>query len=290
MKQIGSIFNLMVLLVILNISLQKLTAQEYKEVIKSDNSVWRIAHKQLSGNFIDTLYAAIQIGDYIEVLYKGTMFNGESKYVGKFRSSLDNSKLWYIPPDKTVEILVFDLSLKMGDEFNFGTYTAKVDSVFYLDSLKYIEFDISTDWNEKVRFIEGVGPNLSLIWAWETSGILSPFCVCKYEDSIEVYVNKNQNFINCDLNTTNSEYFAATDLIKISPNPIQDIFEIRINSIENYSKVELQIINSSNKILFKKRLIDNRTNINISGFSSGIYFVLIRFNQKNQNFTKIIKQ
>jgi hypothetical protein len=229
-------------------------------------------------------------GKYINLRYRGTMNYGEYAYVGKLRPDSINSKLWYIAPNETEEVLIFDLSLQKGDDFVFNYYTSKVDSVYYINGLKYIEFEATTDWDEKIRFIEGVGPNLSLIWAWESSGILSPYCACKYDNDDVVYINNNKHFNQCDLNTTGMSHFNNYNPIIISPNPVRDKLEIKIINIETYSKVELLISDINGKILLKQKLLDNQNKIDISEYMPGIYLLRINFDNSTSNSFKFIKQ
>ena len=284
------IFQILSFIGLIFICAETLVAQDYKAIIKSDTSTWRLAHKQLARQFIDTIYAASMEGNYTNLRYRGTMNYGDYAYVGKLRMNPNNSKLWYIAPNETEEVLIFDLSLIKGDEFDFNSFTSKVDTVYYMNNLKYIEFETLTDWDEKIRFIEGVGPNIRLLWAWESSGILSPYCVCKYDYGNAVYINNNEHFNQCNLNTTGMNHFVDFKSIMISPNPVKNKFEIKLDNIKSFKKIELIISDINGRILLKQKIVNNQNIIDISEYIPGIYLLRINFNNSISESFKIIKQ
>jgi hypothetical protein len=85
--------------------------------------------------------------------------------------------------------------LDVGDTFEFWEgYTGTVDSVYFLDDgRKVVSVDLPTGFEENVRFIEGVGPNASLMW----SGLSNTYLTCKYDNDELVYVNSNSLFEGC---------------------------------------------------------------------------------------------
>ena len=154
---------LFLLIYLLGLLFHKGFGQTYQKVAITDTTTWLVAQEQLFGRFIDTLYAKNQIDDQIEIWFGSSGF-GELFLMGFLRASEDNSKLWFSPngTSKNEELLVFDLTLEKGDTFYLGSTLTIVDTVFYRDNLMHIEFDISTIWDENLRFIEGVGPNISV--------------------------------------------------------------------------------------------------------------------------------
>jgi len=101
------------------ISVHSAFSQSYQPVVKSDTSVWFFAHKQLSGIYLDTLFAGQETTDGIEIWYKGTFYNHEEVFVGTIRSSENFDKLWFIPSEDSIEHLIYDISLEIGDEYHF---------------------------------------------------------------------------------------------------------------------------------------------------------------------------
>ncbi|MBI4646923.1 MAG: T9SS type A sorting domain-containing protein [Bacteroidia bacterium] len=278
---------------------QTVRGQVYLPVVKPDTSIWYLAHKQLAGNIMDTLFAKNKIGEYIEIWVRQQYGEGEDIYWGKIKSNPDNSKLWFVVspdwfPYDTTEKLIYDISLTIGDTFtfsNYGNFTDTVEDVFYENNLKYIEFkNKNTNWNEKVRFIEGVGPNTGIIVA-EYLGILDPYTVCKYERDSLFYVNQNDNFIGCTFNTSDIKSSNWMNHISISPNPFFHVLHINIidSLIYQNDKIYIQITNTYGQVVHNSKSKNtNVLTINTWDFNPGFYLLSIITN-KEVLTKKIIK-
>lgn len=276
---------LFLLIYILGLFFHKGFGQTYQKVAIPDTTTWLVAQEQLFGRFIDTLYAKNQIDDQIEIWFGSSGFD-EPIFMGFLRASEDNSKLWFSPngTSKNEELLVFDLTLEKGDTFYLGSTLTTVDTVFYRDNLKHIEFDISTIWDENLRFIEGVGPNISVAWIAHP-GILEPYVICKYDDAL-FYVAENPNFIDCNLDTTNSEEMDNYYEINIYPNPFEDCFRIYVFSLSN--KTEIIILDMKGRIVFNDTLLNGYNEICLASLQPGSYIINFLCNKTNYK-SKIIK-
>lgn len=278
---------IVVLFIIPHISL----CQVYKPVVIQDTSIWYFAQKQMAGRNIDTIFAGQKTDNSIEIWYKGAFCNREKTFVGKVRSSLKSDKLWYIPPDDTTEYLIFDLSLEKGEEFDFmnTTYPAKVDTVYYLNGLRVVEFNFYTDWNEPMKFIEGIGPNITIIWAWKDPGILSPFVVCLFEKDVIVYETSNESFIDCNFNTSSIEKSAIWD-IQFLPNPFIDQFMIRFNELNSSEIVNISIHTVSGNRIYDDNIYNKGEYYFITkNLAPGIYFITLMKSNNSRTY-KLIKQ
>ena len=248
--------------------------QTYQKVAIPDTTTWLVAQEQFSGRFIDTLYAKNQSDDKIEIWF-GSQYGVEQLFLGLLRSNEDNSRLWFTPygTGNNEEMLIFDLTLEKGDTFYLGSTLTTVDTVFYKDNLKYIEFDISTIWDENLRFIEGVGPNISIAWMAHP-GILEPYVVCKYDDAL-FYVAENPNFIECTIDTTDSEEFEKNDGIKIYPNPANGFISLSFPQVHNYNDVVFEVLSIDGRKLISKPIHSELSTQDISTLPTGMY--LYRF-------------
>ena len=276
---------LFLLIILLVLIFHKGFGQTYQKVAIPDTTTWLVSQEQLFGRFIDTLYAKNQSDDMIEIWF-GSKYGDEQLFLGLLRSNEDNTRLWFTPygTGNNEEMLIFDLTLEKGDTFYLGSTLTTVDTVFYKDNLKYIEFDISTIWDENLRFIEGVGPNISVAWMAHP-GILEPYVVCKYDDAL-FYVAENPNFIDCNINTTNSEELEYYYEINIFPNPFEDCLRIYVSSLGN--KTEIIISDMKGRIVFNDTLLNGYNEICLASLQTGSYIINVLFD-KTIYKSKIIK-
>ena len=115
----------------------------------------------------------------------------------------NDGKAWFVGTIETllggldtVEYLVMDLSLEIGDDFlvheSFGeTDLAVVDSIYYNSGFKYVRTTYQ-HWNsdEKLTFIEGVGTNYGLSYMHNVYNLCN--CLLSInQDSLQVYSNNN---------------------------------------------------------------------------------------------------
>ena len=77
-----------------------------------------------------------------------------------------------------------------------------------------------------------------------------------------------------------------SNLIKVFPNPAQDIINIELRNLEESMTVEL--IDVSGNLLFKK-VFTNQVQIKISDIPPGVYFTRIIKEGKILHSTKVMK-
>lgn len=268
-------------------------SQEYQTLIKPDTTKWLFAHKQLAGSFIDTFFVGNRIDSTsIKLYYNGQFFNSSSKYAGVIRLSSNNDKIWYTSPTDTTENLIFNMNLKINDEFTFPNIInpAVVDSIYYIDGLKVIEFNISSDWNEPIKFIEGIGTNLTFAWYWSDPGFLSPILVCSYNLSNRIYSISNDFFSDeCGLNTSSQGQLEDFNY-RLYPNPFTQylIVESSISLTERMLYISIHDI-LGKEVLQKISISNSRILINTEKLDPGIYLLKI-FNNNDNKIYKILKQ
>ncbi|MFV0591956.1 MAG: T9SS type A sorting domain-containing protein [Draconibacterium sp.] len=256
--------------------------QNFKPVIKPDTTIWYIAHQQLAGNFIDTLFAGEKIDGWTELWWKGTYGYNQKINYGKIKTSVNNDSIWYIPPEGSMPELVFNLNLVKGDTFEL--YNSIVDSVYILNGRKIIEFKEDTQWDEKLKFIEGVGPNNSCIYAGGI-GILHPLVVCQFENYSKIYSNLNSHFKDCSLLSTGIQKLQESN-IKVFPNPFAEQLNI---AFPNHKLRKVTLMDINGKVLYAQMNTRNYLSINTLQLKRGIYFLQIEENEKNTSY-KICKK
>jgi len=73
------------------------------------------------------------------------------------------------------------------------------------------------------------------------------------------------------------------------PNPTDDNLILTINDIE-FSNVKFKLVDATGKFLLEKKITDNQTTIDLSNYSSGIYFLNIQKGKSEIKSFKIIKK
>jgi len=271
------------------VSSAQLFAEEYKSVVKEDTSIWYVAHQQLAGNLMDTLIAMEKEGNWINIYAHGQYYFEDSTYLGKVQESSLHDKIWYIPPEETDSILVYDMTLEKGDTFILHGQPGQVDTVYFKNNRKHIEFNVHTYWGDSIQFIEGIGPNVSFIYFYENSGIHAPYVACKFNNNAHVYaVDNPEHFVGCTFNTSGVWENSVEDFpVQIYPNPFND--HLKVTGVNN-NEFGLKIVDVCGNIVIDKRLYNNTT-LNTGMLVKGFYIAkLINIKNKNSYNFKLIKQ
>lgn len=282
-------FKFIIFINIILISSTQLFAEEYKPVVKEDTSIWHVAHQQLAGNLMDTLFAMEKEGNWINIYAHGQYYFEDSTYSGKVQESSLHDKIWYVPPEETDSILVYDITLEKGDTFMLQGYPGQVDTVYFKNNRKHIEFNVHTYWGDSIQFIEGIGPNVSFIYFYENSGIHAPYVACKFNNNAHVYaVDNPKHFDGCAFNTSGVRENSGKDIpVQIFPNPFNDYLQIKGTTDDVFV---LKIIDVCGNIVIDKRLYNNTT-LNTGMLVKGFYIArLINIKNKNSYNFKLIKQ
>ncbi len=261
----------------------------FRPVLKSDSTSWDLAfimsstawdiaggemvgiHKLYTQKHPDSVYAELYL-----------KYFSNTEHFGRIREDTISGKLWYIPHHSIPpfnypeEILIMDLTLEVGDIFDFGWRSNTVDSVYFSDDgRKIIRFDgghfSPNYWNETTRFIEGVGPNSSVIWP---AG--NPYVTCKYDNDELVYVNSNSLFNGClPLDTGLDPELGNGFRVRLYPNPATEVLHLDIDH-SLLPTSEITIYNISGVALKHKHLQGYHHKIDLSAFNKGLYLVSIK--------------
>lgn len=261
-------------------------AQTYEPVIASDSISWDIAWKEMFGNVLGNLYS-LENGDsiYHYLYFQG--FYPYAEYVGKIREDGNTGRIWYIPPNHTEEYLIMDLTLSIGDTFELPVFNTNIPievvDVYYVDQRKTIEFDYQTQWDEPLRFIEGVGRNIAMMEFWIGE---FTYVACKYNSGELVYVNSNSNFIDCELDPTGIDPIHENP-VKVYPNPANEFLHISCAGMDCLD-MKISIINNYGLVVYSDQIIVGQT-VDITALPKGIYLIQISYNNDFKNI-KLIKK
>src|SRR5690606_3143852 len=162
------------------INIPNTEAQPYQSLFGTDSTNWVFKwFNQDQAGYEEVRYTIDTIIN--GVTYKKLkLSNFSSMYTCVFREDISQGKVWYrsLDPEAndSTEYLAFDFSLEVGDTFNVANMNTslqialyrKVDSVKYIDDLKYIYFDVefihmgdpgpdaNMEPHEPLTFIEGI--------------------------------------------------------------------------------------------------------------------------------------
>lgn len=167
--------------------IDKTETENFQAVLNVDSTSWDIAYKQLYGTVMTKLITKNNPDSIYSMMY----FYDDTQsldYAGKIREDTIIGKIWFVDPYYNNEILIMDMGLVKGDTFQIYNGWSTVDSVFYNDNKKIIRFNLQTRWDEPVMFIEGVGPNISLVYASDAD-FDRDYVTCKYNINTLVYIN-----------------------------------------------------------------------------------------------------
>ncbi len=189
-------------------------------------------------------------------------------------------------PDDTVERVIIRMDLNVGDTFDIsnirlhpGTYPDSfnvVDRIRYINGLKHIYFKgIYATYNEPYTLIEGVGPNMAILWkyaikpahAWSGGFYL----LCSYKNGQKTgYENKAYGGTCWQYTKLDKPIDAQGDEITLYPLPARTVVNIESKTGQKIHKI--QIINQTGKQI-KEVTAPVITSLEIEELPAGYYYL-----------------
>ena len=228
-----------------------LLAQNYNSIFGIENTTWKTPFCNL-----DQAHVKEQVSEMESMIngesYKmvGTIYSGGVSYDlagidanGFAREDVTTGKAWFMSTIETmsgldtVEYLIMDLSLNVGDTFLIyqpwnEVITSIIDSVYYISGVKHVQTNYHF-WgsDEPLTFIEGVGTNYSLGYMHDSFNM----CRCLIsinKDLDEVYSNSD-----CFPPMVGNETLIEEVSISIFPNPASTYLTVESNlkSVQDYA-------------------------------------------------------
>lgn len=220
-----------------------------------------------------------------------------AEYIGAIRE--EAKKVYYIGPDyfgvspfDSVDIILYDFSLSVGDTFTNGLFTineylvvSEIDSILINNNYrKRIHFQ-DYWW---VKWIEGVGNQNGLIFYSgdvPTNGIWNSL-VCLSEDNKVIYHNPDYDFCYYPI-LNNTQYRNLNDQMSIMPNPFKDNFIISlINSSLLIKSVTVYDLHGKLS-LHENMLNGNFHKVNTVDLFRGVFVLRVELNN-GRTVSKII--
>ena len=200
-------------------------------------------------------------------------------YAGCIRQEVENKKVFYVPDGNSVERLLYDFNLQVGDtvtdycKTQFNSYT-----VYSIDSI-LIGSSYRKRWHfygENYQLIEGIGGT------WDVLKNPCPtiniddcqyYLACFTQDGIQQYQSPTFNFcsITCNILTTaiNSKENKIT--VSISPDPFNTTTVLNIADA-HFTTCTLNIYDLSGRMVHRETISELSTIISRNAMTSGIYF------------------
>ncbi len=278
-----------ILISVLLIIVLHTSGQSYQAVIQSDSTSWDVAHMELFGIMMGTMFTK----SYPDSIYSNVFmsnFNYPPIYWGKVREDAISGKLWYIDIYGNDEKIIMDMDLIVGDTFQIKpNHYSTVDSVYYKNNRKIIRFDLETRWDEAVKFIEGVGPNISITYPLDDYDGF--YVSCKYNTDSLIYINSNPNFIDCEPDLSAINEISFREEIIIYPNPFTETLNIKLeNCLKNYTgKLQFNLYNSMG-FRIKNGIMPKSKSIELSDLKSGFYYIHLLSDNEIIHKQSVLKQ
>ncbi|MCB9045281.1 MAG: T9SS type A sorting domain-containing protein [Chitinophagales bacterium] len=189
----------------------------------------------------------------------------------------------YIFPGDSIEKLVMDMSLQIGDTFEFGLlagyYMAPVQTVtnVYVDQgRKHIEFQKQFSSNDKLSFIEGLSTSIGFVYK-DSNKIIqykdaySGMLLCIYKDSMNVYRSPYAitGFPDAcyPLNVNNIQ---PASPLSVYPNPSSGIFTI--NSPPVNTAIVVKDIDGRTVFEVPEQK-QAKLSVDLTEYPKGVYFI-----------------
>ena len=276
------------------------TRAQYESVFGANETSWNILTEEMAGRFLDSLvaccdttvngydYKLIQKYQYIE---NWNTWQLEPADYGVLREDTTTGEAWYLSLADHVERKVSDMTLAVGDSFavynlnTSGFDSVAVDSVYYINGRKYIRLDIVPfyhygDEEEKVKLIEGVGPNIGIYYGDVQFAIHAPYLLCAHKDGQQVYQNSNGEYGGyCSINVLNSTYDLdqMKSAIKSYPNPFSESITLEYEGEKYIGATTITIYNvKGQRVMTEQWTSGASKTIATVALPAGFYFMLLR--------------
>lgn len=264
----------------------------FKLISSNDTFINAILYKKININYFANLYNT----EPEAFLIREVTLQGKIWYKELYENSCGHVD--------TNEQLIVDYNLQLGDTFKnlsgllpshlIGDTIAVVDSVYYdMLNRKHIRFTKMifppsiapyTLLPYPVEFIEGIGPNISLVYRLNCSLFQRMVLVCDYKDGQQIFYD--DRYPSCDpLRELSVRGVNAID-INIYPNPTTG--SLTLNGLKGVNL--LKIFSSSGKLVMEQQSTTSEVEIESNHLTSGIYILQVTNEEGQQQILKWMKQ
>ena len=246
---------------------------------------------------LETINGKVYYKRYSKNLYNTTTFSGTPiseltlSNVTYFREDADGN-FYFINPNTNLEEVFFNnmgiVNAQVGDPFPYPGAGCNVQSTetIYLGSvpLKKINGTVSSSTTGSLEGIGIIG--LACAIGIEYNGYLN--CYTKQGINIQFgTINCNSFPIPIRVNLSTDDFITNEDKIDLFPNPTNGIFKIKVTP--NFLHKTFEIYDIHGALLEEGKFLELEKDIDITNYSSGIYFIKI-MGEDFLEYKKIIKE
>ncbi|MEZ4988747.1 MAG: T9SS type A sorting domain-containing protein [Saprospiraceae bacterium] len=286
------------LLTILCIALvgQKLSSQVFLPVIINGEVFFKTEMETAEG----LISAEVTVANFEKI--DGQLYNrvfikkhfDPDLFVGHLREDAATGQIYFRNLTTATDVLVYDISLAVGDTLtlqarwcdNLPGDEAIATAVTWENGLKKITFNRSVGYQqicEPLVFLEGVGPNASLIFPYfrnaiPENGVAQRLCHASREAVVFYPANSNTDL--CGLDITSTEEPSTMD-VRIYPNPFHD--QLFVAGLPAGTTV--QLFNLQGRLLMEAK----DTLPTTDGLRPGMYLLKLIGSDGRSFTTKIVK-
>ena len=254
-------------------------AQPYESIFGKDSTSFYIVKPDLKG-LIPEYFTHINGMDTLINNTEYSVFS--SDYHGSLFLREDSAKAIVYFYDETFnkERRAMDLNLTVGDSFYLGFDTIStrepyhtVDSVYTVNGRKHVRLDFEFfGKNEKLEFIEGVGPTAGLSFK-KSVDYFGSYLICSWKDDSNIFGSKYYDG-DCDPEITSVPDYNRPfeNSITLYPNPTRN--EIRIAGDQSEQFKDYRILSIDGRLVKSGRL-NNEKVIQAGELSPGLYVVVL---------------
>jgi hypothetical protein len=248
-----------ILILLITFNSVNLKAQ-YSPIVTGDSASWLLKHEMYDMAQTQNLWLGNTVTINSKKYHQTNIENGKKHplMIGYFREDNATGKAWFMGINDTSENLIMDLGLAEGDSIEVKMYGhenryAKVIAVETLNGKKTLttNFKFGGGYiNEYLTFIEGVGPNASILFQLDNTtadriNSLFGFLVCKkYTDNTLVYAWDTIHLTCGQMYQYTGEF--QPDGIMVYPNPKSYCLKV-----SGQQKLTTEIYNTSGRCVLR---------------------------------------
>ncbi len=275
----------------------------------TDSAYWSIEHGYYDATFFQyhctsTSHYAM-FGDtsiqgntyskiYLSAFLDSAFIYSTASYFCALREDL-NKKIFVRRPTDSIDVLLYDFSLSIGDSFCYQFFNPLCQGYFPVTGVDSILIDSNyrrriflSSFGDTQTWIEGIG-NIYGLFDMQYVGSFITSLKCFKENGILKYQSFGGGGCHCDNFAPVESLNKNNKNLKTYPNPTNSILNIELNNFLNrvYS---INILTSIGQIIKTEKSDRSNVSLNISELKEGIYFIVISDEQNNQWRQKFVKE
>jgi len=224
---------------------------------------------------------------------------GDNGYIGAIRE--DNGKVYAILRWGESEFLLYDYTIQVGDVIRSTSPEGYLSCPLTVTQINEITLETGKKrkrffLDEGITWIEGIGSTGGLFHdaMWHATNYTVSYLVCFQNDNIPIYIDDVHCLDRkcCEIipgGETDIPQISTNKEVVVFPNPTSGTFFLSLPS-SNCKHILIRILDNLGCEIYKQlHATSESIEVNISGYSSGSYYVIALDNESSLISYKIIK-